>query len=454
MLKLGIPVVLFLLKPASSLSLSLSSAQWMDRSFEVDLVAKHVHAEIIERLNTLGLTSRSLLANFCDSKQDVSSRLCDSCLGLGGESKSADIRRTEEARIIQVWREAEALEQARNANPLNPEEAPTPEELERPMDLKVVETYSLTFFKCYNFSLSDFEILWAHLLGRINKEHKNNNYEVIHVDRVGTLRESSRSKATKRIKLATDLSIPIITTSEALVRDVSLNYIYYQLLEVLLVGGYALLGTFEVPGKGRWCSLQSMRDYFVFVRNRCCPIVGEPPDLRLVQRADEATRADWAVELRKGATLDQAVEIVNHQTRAAHWLWSAGMEVEQVRSLVDGRAALPGGIHEDGDQNYDGDDRWRHIARPLARPSRQSRQRRRSHPKRPWQPRRSRSLSLSDKREQGWKKWRKRLSVERRQERQRVSVERREDQPLRLSCQEWPEVLRPLQQISKRMRTQ
>ena len=78
----------------------------MDRSFEVDLVAKHVHAEIIERLKTLGLTSRSLLANFCDSKQDVRSRLCDSCLGLGGDAKSADIRRTEEARIIQVWREA------------------------------------------------------------------------------------------------------------------------------------------------------------------------------------------------------------------------------------------------------------------------------------------------------------------------------------------------------------
>ena len=271
-----------------------------------------------------------------------------------GGSNEPDLRRTEEARLIKVWREAEALETARNAKPLDPEEAPTPEEMEKPMDLKVVETYNVKFFQLYGFQLSHFEILWSHLLGRISKELKSKNFEVIHIDRVGTLRESGRSKATRRLKLATDVSIPVITTSAAMVRDVSLNYIYFQLLEVLLVGGYALLGTFDVPGKGRWCSLQAMRDYLVYVRNRCCPTVGDPPDLGLVRRSDEATRADWAVELRKGETLDRAVEIVSQHKQAAHWLWSAGMEVEQVRSLVDGRASLPGGIQEEGQEDLDG----------------------------------------------------------------------------------------------------
>ncbi len=274
----------------------------MESSFEIALQVQNVHAEIIARLKVLGIYTRSLLACYADNKHDVRARICNPCPSLGGDSNEPDLRRTEEARLIKVWREAEALETARNAKPLDPEEAPTPEVMEKPMDLKVVETYNVKFFQLYGFQLSHYEILWSHLLGRISKELKSKNFEVIHIDRVGTLRESGRSKAIRRLKLATDVSIPVITTSAAMVRDVSLNYIYFQLLEVLLVGGYALLGTFDVPGKGRWCSLQAMRDYLVYVRNRCCPTVGDPPELRLVRTADEATRADWAVELRKGKT--------------------------------------------------------------------------------------------------------------------------------------------------------
>ena len=96
--------------------------------------------------------------------------------------------------------------------------------MEIPLDGKVAETLLKAFVNTYKFDLSDYEILWPYLLGRLRKEIDSGNHSLIHVDRVGSMRESGRSQAVKRLKLG-DATVTTYSVQTWSSREIPHNFV-------------------------------------------------------------------------------------------------------------------------------------------------------------------------------------------------------------------------------------
>ncbi|CAE8621187.1 unnamed protein product, partial [Polarella glacialis] len=120
-------------------------------------------------------------------------------------------------------------------------------------------------------------------------------------------------------------------------RDVPNVWVYLTPLELLLVGGYAVVGNFvHTTSQATWCSLQCCRDYISFVRSKVAPMNCQLQPLRLLRRADEDTRTLWADKMRQRLTFDAAVEACESKV-AAVWLFANANDVAAARETL-GRA--------------------------------------------------------------------------------------------------------------------
>jgi hypothetical protein len=176
------------------------------------------------------------------------------------------------------------------------------------------------------------------------------------VSRVRTARETARDAAGKRIVLGENATVHLDNADMPKgPRKVPTVMVYLALLEVLLVGGYAMVGNFVQQSSGKlWCSLQVVRGYLSFLREKAAPLNGSLQPLHLVRKSDEDTRVLWAEKMRQGLSFDEAVTACEAKV-AALWLWTTLMDVEAARQSVaagDATGSGPNFFNKGGGQQW------------------------------------------------------------------------------------------------------
>ena len=207
--------------------------------------------------------------------------------------------------------------------------------LEDPLPDGTIEQLDTTFSNYYHFSLSDNEMLCESLLGKIKRYIDRTSHELIKCEYVRTMREMARTSVGRKLRMG-DLTVNVpnsaITKSA---RPVSSNYVYIFLLEVLLCGGFAVVGCFMPAGKTEmFAPLHEIREYVAMVKRYALPLTGKQPPLERIVRSDEDTRSLWNKCMRKGQTLGEAIR-TSEPKMAAYWLWACDAEAQEEREIIN-----------------------------------------------------------------------------------------------------------------------
>ena len=116
------------------------------------------------------------------------------------------------------------------------------------------------------------EVLWAHFLGRLKREIDRKTHSLIHLTRVGSEREAGRSVAAKSVRLG-ERVVASFGESHSRRRSVPSSFVYTELLELLMIGGYAFVGNFPSNTSGDiFAPLEDCRAYLKFVKTKACPL--------------------------------------------------------------------------------------------------------------------------------------------------------------------------------------
>ena len=276
----------------------LSPLAIMEAGFRQELQARGVAEAVIIHLDGEGITTLSLLANFFDDRAQIGPQLIQKVQGLPKPQQQKAI-------LCELWREADSLESLRLSRRVQGlDESDT---VDQPLASHIVESLELKFRQIYGFPLSSRERLCDAQLGRLKRELDKKSFTLFDLSKLRTAREQTRTTPSKRTKLTEDLSITLTKSTGS--RDITSVPMYLALLEVLMVGGYALIGSFcpgHLQGPAMWCSMQTCRAYITYIRNKVCPM-GEPKfSVSAVKQADEEVRAFWAESLRSGLSFDEA----------------------------------------------------------------------------------------------------------------------------------------------------
>ena len=295
----------------------------MEHSFRELLVAEQVHPDLIDYLEAKSITTAARLANYCDSRKEVRDLLVDACQATQNDRTQATI-------VIGLWRDAENETQERSKRKAV---GYTETDMEVALDPSLEVNLVRRFHTAYKYSLSEHELLWGHLLGRLRREIDRGNHTLIHVKRVGSQRESGRSEAAKKLRLG-DAAVVTLAARQSFTREIPHTFVYLILLTILLEGGYAVVGNFVDAKTARpWVSLEECKEYLLFVRLRACPLIGNLPDLDKVVKADEDTRSLWAASMRSGLTMSEAM-FAHKAEMNALWLWACSSRVAATRQDI------------------------------------------------------------------------------------------------------------------------
>ena len=117
------------------------------------------------------------------------------------------------------------------------------------------------------------------------------------------------------------------------VRD---HYLMVWLVQVLFLGGWAVLGRVVMRGVGAaakpFASFHQCWAYLRFIREKVTPLKGPFPDLARCIRCEYDTRTLWASAMSKGQTLDEAMVSCASQ-QAAIWLWTTESDNRNVADV-------------------------------------------------------------------------------------------------------------------------
>lgn len=154
-------------------------------------MAEGVDATLIEFLRSKKFTSSARLADYCETRAEVRELLVDGCPETrGGGSKYA--------LLIGVWRAAESKAQEKRKRRAA---SWKDEEILAPLDLALEQNLVQGVAQSYGFGLSEHELIWPHMLGRLRREVDRSSHSLIHMRRVGNQRESGRSEAARKLRL-------------------------------------------------------------------------------------------------------------------------------------------------------------------------------------------------------------------------------------------------------------
>ena len=113
-------------------------------------------------------------------------------------------------------------------------------------------------------------------------------------------------------------------------RNVPSVLVYLQLLELLLVGGYAYVGNFVESSSGNtFCAMQVVGDYLSFVRAKVAPLAGNLQPLAALRRADEDARTLWQKPCAKAKPSMRLAKV------AALWVFAHTADVSAAHDVVD-----------------------------------------------------------------------------------------------------------------------
>ena len=207
------------------------------------------------------------------------------------------------------------------------------DDYEDPLSPETVCTMHEKFKKSYGYTLSLHSTLCDNLLGRIKREMDRKSHTFIPVTRVRSADEMCGVQRPKRIRVSDDVTLDMSGAIGQTDRKISNNHIFCDMLELLLIGGYALVGNLIRPGDNViFAPMQHIKDYLDYVRSKAIPLGREPPPLELIVTAESRTRALWIAELRRGATLGEAY-LASRMHCESFWLFACGTDA----SLILGR---------------------------------------------------------------------------------------------------------------------
>ena len=201
----------------------------------------------------------------------------------------------------------------------------------------MVNQLHATFEANYDWRLSADETLAETLLGRIRREIDRNAYSPLPLERVRSVRDTAKTPARKKLKLGPGVEIKWmdVLDNSAEPADVSTNWLILESLELLLIGGWALVGCFKPAGNNAlFAPMNACRKYLNFVRNKIVSRDGlQTPDPAQVRMADFDMRMLWCDRMKQGRTLGEAIEDTEAM-REALWLFTYKTEVANKRMLL------------------------------------------------------------------------------------------------------------------------
>ena len=297
----------------------------MEPSFCTILEDNGVPTEVIAHLEEKKVYSMARLANCVDSRSErLPLVLIEPVRSITGSA----FRETKTI-LTELWREADCAETLRMQRKA---QGIAEDDLEDPLPKPIVDGLLGKHSKRYGYELTFVELLCEPLLGRIKREIDRNLHSLIIIEKVRNAKENSRTAAGKRIKMPGDVTVTVGTAGLPKgPRTVYGTSIYVQLLEILFLGGYSVVGNFiDSKPSEVYAPMQDLREYFVMVRSKASPLTGPWPKLESVRSADEGTRALWAEKMRKGRTMGQAIR-ESEPKAAALWLFACENDASQAR---------------------------------------------------------------------------------------------------------------------------
>lgn len=113
------------------------------------------------------------------------------------------------------------------------------------------------------------------------------------------------------------------------------NYVYLILLQVLMEGGCAIIGSCKDAATGEpFVTFEECREYVIFVCLKACPLTGPLQLLEKITKANEHTRFLRGASMRGGATFSAAMKADAPEVHAL-WLWVCETEVREAREVVE-----------------------------------------------------------------------------------------------------------------------
>ena len=299
----------------------------MEAGFRQELQARGIAEAVILVLESEGINTLSLLANYFDDRAQIGPQLIQKVGGLPKPNQQKAI-------LCELWREADSLETLRLSRRVQGlDEA---ESVDQPLATHIVESLELKFRQIYGFSLSSKERLCDAQLGRLKRELDRKSFTLFDLSKLRTAREQTRTMPSKRTKLSDDLSITL--TKGASSRDITSVHMYLALLEILLVGGFALIGSFcpaNLQSPAVWCSMETCRSYLTYLRQKVCPLGESRFSVQSVKMADEEVRSFWAESMRAGASLDEAF-VANEAKMHVCFLFTTRRDAAEAQQDVRG----------------------------------------------------------------------------------------------------------------------
>ena len=298
----------------------------MEPSWKAELQSKGMHADLIAFMTQEKITCAAQLANYIDTREEVMSLLVARVPATAND-------RNQKAVLTRLWREADQAENLRLTRQANGVEQ---DDWENPLPEQTRSSLMQRFVTKYSWRPSLRELLCEPLLGRMQRELDRKSFTVLSLDRIRTQRETSRTSAGKQLQVAQDVHLHFGSAGlPKAPREVGTNWLYVSLLEVLMLA-WSIIGCFQDNGSSTlFASMQTCRDYLVYVKSKATPLSGSHPPLHLVRQADEETRSLWAEQMRNGSTFDQAVANMDSK-QAALWLFANKQDVAEAQgSLPD-----------------------------------------------------------------------------------------------------------------------
>ena len=133
--------------------------------------------------------------------------------------------------LLEMWEEAKAQNKARADQ--RAKGMDDSEEIERPLKKEERKSLMDNFEGKWGYVLSQDELMWAHLLGRMKRKRDRSGEALIELDRVGTATEGGTSPGAKTMHHA-DTGITTSYKSWAgTTREIPGNYLMMKLFEAL-----------------------------------------------------------------------------------------------------------------------------------------------------------------------------------------------------------------------------
>ena len=131
-----------------------------------------------------------------------------------------------------MWEEAKAKNEER-VKQLAKGGGDEEEEIERPLPKEIHRSLMDNHEEKWGFRLSQDELMWAHLLGRMKRERDKSGETLLEIDRVGTATEGGVSPGAKTMSHADPALKTTYKSWAGTTREVPDNFLFMKLFEAL-----------------------------------------------------------------------------------------------------------------------------------------------------------------------------------------------------------------------------